>query len=476
MGYKPVIGLEIHVELLTNTKAFCGCPNTYGLNPNTNVCPTCLGLPGTLPVLNEKVVEQAIKASLYLNCTIDQNSSFDRKNYTYPDLVKGYQITQYYHPIACGGYLDIMVDGREKRISINRIHIEEDVGKTVYKDGDIFLDFNRSGVPLIEIVTEPNFTSSKEVIQFLKQLREILIHGGISDCKLEQGSMRVDVNTSISLEGLTGKKTEIKNLNSFKNIEMAIHEEIKRQMALLNEGKSIKEQTLKWDDKLNKLSVMRDKASSDEYMYFPEYDLPPIHIDHYYLQRIKEALPKKPSEIKGELREMGLRDEQVQALMNDKELLKYYKECISIYNMPERIFNYLKGDVTHLLKERNLDSGQIPIEPYRISELSKLVEGEKVHPVAAKRILREMFETKEPPKIIAEKLNLLGIDDSSAIKTTIEQILQNHPQAVKDYIKGKHKALGFIMGVIMEHTRGRINPQMAREITIQLIKSKDKGI
>ena len=476
MVYKPVVGLEIHVELLTKSKAFCGCASLYGASPNTIVCSACLGLPGTLPVLNERVVDQAIKAALYLNCNIEQNSSFDRKNYTYPDLVKGYQITQYYHPIATGGYLDIDVNGETKRIGISRIHIEEDVGKTIYKDEEILLDFNRSGVPLIEIVTEPNFASTQEVSQFLKKLRRILLHGSISDCKLEEGSMRVDVNTSISLNGLPGVKTEIKNLNSFKNIELAIEAEIKRQTSILKKGKKIREQTLKWDEELNGLSVMRDKVGSDEYMYFPEYDLPPIHLDHYYLQRIKETLPKKPSEIQQELEDMGLREEQVQALIDAKQFLTYYQKCLKIYNNPERIFNLLRGDVTRMLKEQSSDFAQITVDPYHICELTKMVEAEIIPQVASKKILRKMFDTNESPKIIAEQLNLFSIKDNSTIKKTIEKVIVSQPEAVKDYLKGKEKALGFIMGAIMRETRGRVNPQMARTLTIQIIKSKGIGI
>lgn len=475
MEYNPIIGLEIHVELLTNTKAFCGCKNLYGANPNTNVCPSCLGLPGTLPVLNEKVVQLAVRAGLYFNCTIEQNSSFDRKNYTYPDLVKGYQITQYYQPIATSGYLDITVKGTTKRISISRIHIEEDVGKSIYKGEEMLLDFNRSGIPLIEIVTEPNFTSGKEVVIFLKKLREILLHGGISDCKLEEGSLRVDVNTSLSVNGLKGVKTEIKNLNSFSNIEQAIGEEIKRQQLILNTGHEIKEQTLKWDEKLNKLVVMRDKEGSDGYMYFPEYDLPPIHLDHHYLKRVQQGLPKNPSVIKEELEGIGLSEEQIQLLIDDIDLLTYYNKCLKSYNKPQRVFNFLCSDIKGKLKEYNLDFCCVPIIPHHLCELIKFVDDEIISPVASKKILNKMFQSNESPKTIAEKLNLFSIKDDRIIRTTIENVLVNQPEAVKDYLDGKEKALGFLMGEIMRQTKGRVNPQMTRELLLQIIKSKEKG-
>ncbi|SES95329.1 Asp-tRNA(Asn)/Glu-tRNA(Gln) amidotransferase subunit GatB [Anaerobranca gottschalkii] len=464
-NYKPAIGLEIHVELATKTKGFCGCLNKFGSHPNTNTCPVCLGLPGALPVLNEQVVELAVKAGLLLNCKIQKRSGFDRKNYFYPDLVKGYQITQYYQPIAINGFLDFKTGGKDKRIKIERIHIEEDTGKALYQREGVLLDFNRSGVPLLEIVTAPDFNNAEEVKDFLETLRLYLLHGEISHCKLEEGNMRIDVNISLATEGTLGVKREIKNLNSFTNVVKGINEELNRQIRNLTLKKEIKRETLKWDEEKNTLVTLREKENPSNYMYFPEYDLPHIVLTEEYIQKIKDRLSKTPVEKERELKKLGLAAEDVEFLIKDKDLLKLFDETVKYFNGAKEIVNIFKGDLTRYLKEQGKKLEDLNLDPQNFASTIEVLNSLQYSNSIKRKILFTYLEEGKELKEILKLLNLKNSPADEEVLEVIKKVIEENPQGIVDYLEGKKKVVGYFMGQIMKENKS-FNPQKVEELLL----------
>ncbi len=468
MTYKPTIGLEVHVALSTHTKLFCGCSTKFGETPNSQLCPVCLGLPGALPVLNKRAVEFAVKMGLLLNCDIQRESSFDRKSYFYPDLVKGYQITQFYHPIALNGL--IQLEHSSKKVGIKRIHLEEDAGKTTYTDEGILLDYNRGGIPLVEIVTEPDISSGQEAREFLQQIRELLLFADICDCKLEEGNMRVDVNISVSKSNVLGNKTEIKNLNSFKNIEKAIDQEIIRQISILESNERVSEQTLGWDDKLNELYIMRDKETTNQYMFFPEYDLPGITLDETYLREICSKMPKTLGEIKRELEALGLNNYQMQILTQSKDLYDLFISIYTEYQNPLAIANTLLGDMARYLNENKISVKEINASPKSIAEVIEMIDSGSVSVKSGKDLLYQVLESNEQPKELVEKLGILQIDDESYVAKLADKVIGENPSAIKEFIEGKEKVFGFLLGKVIKESQGRANPNVVNKILKEKIE------
>jgi aspartyl-tRNA(Asn)/glutamyl-tRNA(Gln) amidotransferase subunit B len=472
-NYKTTIGLEFHAELKTKTKIFCSCPTTFAGEPNTNVCPICLGLPGVLPVLNEKAVDLAIKAGLALNCQISRYSKFDRKNYFYPDLPKGYQVTQFPLPICRNGHIMIQTEAGEKKIRINRIHLEEDAGKLVHSGDTItsstysLPDYNRAAVPLIEIVTEPDISSAEEARQFGEKLRLMLLYAGVSDVKMEQGSLRCDVNISLSPEGSDklGTKAEIKNLNSFKAVQRAIAYEEARQSEMLDNGERIIQETRTFDDASGTTSSMRSKEDSHDYRYFPEPDLVPTVVDDAWIARMAAEMPEMPEKRLQRLcGNYGLSDYDAGLIVENPVLAFYFDEVIQYFAEPKTVANWLLGDLSRLLNASGEEITVIPIKAEYLAQLLQQVKDAKINNNSAKIVLEEMFASDKDPLTIIEEKGFSQISDSSALERAIAEVLSAHPQPVKDYGDGKKQALGFLLGQVMKATSGQANPQIVREL------------
>lgn len=469
MSFETVIGLEIHAELNTKSKIFCSCSTEFGAKPNENTCPICLGLPGTLPVLNEAVVNLAVRAGMILNCEINKVSRMDRKNYFYPDLPKAYQVSQYDIPVCRGGYVDIEEDGAIHRIRLNRIHIEEDAGKLVHLEGEgiSLVDYNRAGIPLIEIVTEPDMRSPEEAIAFLRKLKAMLEYGGISDCRMEQGSLRCDANISLRREGQTtlNTKVELKNLNSFKELQKALRREEERQRELYSIGEEyeIKQETRRWDSQKGITVPMRSKEDSHDYRYFPEPDLPPVILNDARIQDLREALPEMPAEKKKRFRELyGLSEKEIDIIVEDKVLSDYYEALTALGTNPKTATNWILGGMLKLLNEKGLGSDQIPIQAEELFKLTKIIAEGKISITAGQEVFREMFETGKSAEGIVKKRGLSQISDSEALEKIIEDICNDNPQSLSDYYSGKTQAAGFLMGQIMKASKGKANPQMTK--------------
>ena len=473
--YEVVIGLEVHAELSTKTKIFCSCPTSFGAKPNTQTCPICMAMPGTLPVLNEKVVEYAVKAGLATNCEISMDSKNDRKNYFYPDLPKAYQISQYDKPLCEHGYVEIETPEGMKKIRLTRIHIEEDAGKLnhdEYGRGSL-VDLNRAGVPLIEMVSEPDIRSAKEAESYLRKIKSILEYIEVSDCKMQEGSLRADVNVSIRKKGETkfGTRTEMKNMNSFRSIVRAIEYEVERQIEVVEDGGKIEQETLRWDDVSGKTFSMRDKEDAQDYRYFPDPDLVAIRLSKEYIENIKNNLPELPESRKERyITGYQLSEREANLLTASKYLSDLFEEATNCCRNPKAVCNWIISDISKVLNEKELEPEHIPFTGQHLAELIALIEKGTISSTIAKKVLAELFENpKEPTKIIEEK-GWIQISDEGAIKEVVLKVLEENPQSVADYKAGKEKALGFLVGQAMKQTKGKANPQMLNQMLKENLK------
>ena len=468
--YEIVMGLEVHAELSTKTKIFCSCSTEFGGEPNTHTCPICMAMPGTLPVLNEKVVEYAVKAGLATNCIISRDSKNDRKNYFYPDLPKSYQISQFDKPLCEHGYIEIEDDeGNPKKIRLTRIHIEEDAGKLNHNEfgGGSLVDLNRAGVPLIEIVSEPDLRSSGEAERYLKKLKAILEYIEVSDCKMQEGSLRADVNVSVRKKGAEkyGTRTEMKNMNSFKAITRAIDYEASRQIDVIEDGGKIDQETLRWDDVSGRTFSMRDKEDAQDYRYFPDPDLVAIKLSEEYIENIKNNLPELPeSRKKRYMEEYGLSEKDSNLLTASKYLSDLFEGAEKICKNAKAVANWILSDISKILNETETEPIQIPFDANQLAKLVQLIDNGTISSAIAKKVIVELFENpKDPEEIIKEK-GWIQISDEGAIKEVVTKILENNPQSVADYKAGKDRALGFLVGQAMKETKGKANPQMLNKM------------
>ncbi len=471
--YEVVIGLEVHAELSTKTKIFCSCPTSFGAAPNTHTCPICMAMPGTLPVLNEKVVEYAVKAGLATNCEISRNSKNDRKNYFYPDLPKAYQISQFDEPLCNHGYIEIEDDeGNKKKVRLLRIHIEEDAGKLNHDEfaGGSLVDLNRAGVPLIEMVSEPDLRSSGEAERYLRKLKSILEYIEVSDCKMQEGSLRADVNVSVRKKGETklGTRTEMKNMNSFRSIVRGIEYEVDRQIDVLEDGGIIEQETLRWDDVSGKTFSMRDKEDAQDYRYFPDPDLVAIKLSEEYIENIKNTLPELPESRKERyLTEYKLSEKDANIITSSKYLSDLFEQASKICNNPKAVNNWIISDISRILNEKEIEPNQIPFSSEQLAELVVLIDKNTISSSIAKKVLEEMFENPKNPEEIINEKGWVQISDEGAIKEIVIKILENNPQSIADYKAGKEKALGFLVGQAMKETKGKANPQMLNKMFLE---------
>lgn len=475
MRYETVIGLEIHVELDTKSKIFCSCPTTFGEAPNTNTCPICTGLPGTLPVLNERVVDLAVKAGKALNCEINLMNKFDRKNYFYPDLPKAYQISQFDLPICIGGHIDISTDEVDKRIGITRIHIEEDAGKLMHDTYDpiSLIDYNRTGVPLVEIVSEPDMRSPEEAIVFLKNLKSILEYAEISDCKMEEGSLRCDANISVRPVGqkTLNTKVEIKNMNSFKEIHKALIKEEKRQMELysFDEGHKIIQETRKWDSAKGRTITMRSKEDAHDYRYFPEPDLSVVKIKPSLVDTISESIPELPQEKRVRfIQKFDLDDKDVEILIDDKKLADFFETLISLGTPAKEASNWIIVEILRVMNAKELQT--IPIDAKRLSALINIIDEGVISRTMAREVFDELTISDKSPEEIIEEKGLTQINESSKLIKIIDGILIDNEKAITDFREGSPRALDYLVGQVMAQTKGRANPSETRKIIENKIK------
>lgn len=477
MNFEAVIGLEVHVQLATNSKIFCNCSTKFGSQPNSNVCPVCLGMPGVLPVLNKKVVEYTTKAGLALNCKINKKSIFARKNYFYPDLPKGYQISQYELPICENGYIDIHINGKSKRIGITRIHMEEDAGKSIHGEnlGDSyssFIDLNRAGVPLMEIVSEPDMRSGEEAKEYLQKLKTILEYIEVSDCNMEEGSLRCDANISVRPIGQKefGTKTEIKNMNSFKNVQKAIDYEIKRQIKVINEGGKIIQETRLWDPEKNATISMRSKEEAHDYRYFPDPDLVPLSLDDEFIENIKRTLPILPDELKEKfIKEYGLPEYDASVLTSVKSYATFFEETVRISNNPKKVSNWIMSELLRVVNDKGCDIFDAGLSPENLAEIITLIDSGKISGKIAKDVFEEVIETGKKPSAIIEQKGLVQISDDKELESIIKRIIENSPRETERFKNGEQKLMGFFVGQVMKETKGKANPKLVNEIINKLL-------
>lgn len=475
--YTVTIGLEVHAELSTKTKAYCSCKIGYGDEPNTNICPVCMGLPGALPHFNEEVLNYAMKAGVATNCDIITESKFDRKNYFYPDLSKGYQITQSDKPVASDGYLEIeSEDGIKKKIGIERIHMEEDTAKVTHDPfgRGTLLDYNRCGVPLIEIVSKPDIHSAKDAIAYLEKLRKLLIFLDVADCKMEEGGFRADVNVSVSNTDKLGNRSEIKNMNSFKSIERAIEYETKRQIENLKQGKENSQNTLRWDDIEGETSIMRTKENANDYRYFPEADLPKFEVSEERYDNIAENIPELEDAKKERyINDFGLSNKQIIFVLSNMEYIRLFEEANDIISKPKEIANVLMSDVAAYVNENIINPIDLKVTAETIAKYVSLLENGKLNSKTGKKVLKEMLENGGDPEVIMKEKGLIQITDEKQIKEMVEKVISNNPESVQDILAGKDRAVKFLVGQVMKESRGKANPEIVnKEIVDQIEKMK----
>ena len=472
--YETVIGLEVHVELATKTKIFCGCSTEFGGAPNTHTCPVCTGMPGSLPVLNKQVGEYALAVGLATNCQIHQYCKFDRKNYFYPDNPQNYQISQLYLPICHDGGVEIETAGGKKIIGIHEIHMEEDAGKLVHDEWEdcSLVDYNRSGVPLIEIVSEPDMRSAEEVIAYLEKLRQIIQYLGASDCKLQEGSMRADVNLSVREVGAEkfGTRTEMKNLNSFKAIAHAIEGERERQIELIEAGRKVIQETRRWDDNKESSFTMRSKEDAQDYRYFPDPDLTPVVISDEWIAEVKARQPELRSEkLERYKKEFDIPDYDAQIITNSKHMADLFEAATAICKKPKKVSNWLMGETLRLLKENNMDPEDLSFAPENLAKLVDLADAGTVNSSVAKEVFEQIFKENVDPEVYIEEHGLKTVNDEGALKATIEQIVSENPQSVADYKGGKKKAIGFLVGQTMKAMKGKADPASVNKILKEIL-------
>ena len=475
--YETVIGLEVHVELATKTKIFCGYSTEFGGAPNTHTCPVCTGMPGSLPVLNKKVVEFALKAGLAANCQIHQYCKFDRKNYFYPDNPQNYQISQLYLPICHDGWVEIETSAGKKKIRIHEMHMEEDAGKLIHDEWEdcSLVDYNRSGVPLIEIVSEPDMRSSEEVIAYLEKLRCMMQYLGVSDCKLQEGSMRADVNLSVREVGAEefGTRTEMKNLNSFKAIARAIEGERERQIELIEEGKVVTQETRRWDDNKEYSYAMRSKEDAKDYRYFPDPDLPPIHISDAWIEKIKAEQPELREVKQARYQEeYGLPAYDAGILTESRHLAGLFEETAAIYGNAKKTANWFMGEVLRLTKDKAMDPEQVSFSPKHLADLLVMVEKSEVSPQNAKKVFEKVFEEDIDPVAYIEEHGLKIVEDTGLLEETINRILDANPGPLSELLGGKDKVMGFFVGQIMKEMKGKANPASVRETLMKEVEKR----
>ena len=472
--YETVIGLEVHVELATKTKIFCSCSTEFGGAPNTHTCPVCTGMPGSLPVLNRQVVEYALAVGLAVNCEINQYCRFDRKNYFYPDNPQNYQISQLYLPICHDGFVEIETAAGKKKVGIHEIHMEEDAGKLIHDEWEdcSLVDYNRSGVPLIEIVSEPDMRSADEVIAYLEKLRLIIQYLGASDCKLQEGSMRADVNLSVRETGALefGTRTEMKNLNSFKAIARAIEGERKRQIELLEDGKKVVQETRRWDDNKESSRAMRSKEDAKDYRYFPDPDLPPVTISDAWIQEIKDRQPELKTEKMARYQEeYGLSAYDADIITEAKHMADIYEATVSLCGKPKEAANWLMVEAMRLLKEEALEPEAIRFSPENLAKLIVLVDNGTINRTVAKEVFEKIFAEDVDPEAYVEENGLKVVNDEGALRAVIREVIAANPQSVTDYHNGKERARGFLVGQTMRAMKGKADPAMVNKVLEELL-------
>lgn len=471
MSFETIIGLEIHAELKTKSKIFCGCSTEFASEPNANTCPVCLGHPGTLPVLNGEAVRLAVKAGMALGCKVNYLNRFDRKNYFYPDLPKAYQVSQYDMPVCTDGAVEFECGGRHVKVRINRVHLEEDAGKLIHLEDEpcSLVDYNRAGIPLIEIVTEPDMRSPLEAVTFMRMLKSILEYCDISDCRMEQGSLRCDANISVRPAGQKefGTKVELKNINSFRELQKALEKEEKRQIELYRFGESHKiiQETRRWDSGKGRTVSMRSKEEAHDYRYFPEPDLPPVIIDETVVFAVKDSLPELPMEkYRRFTQEYGLSGDDADILTGDRYLSEYFEDTVREGAAPKAAANWVLGDMLRMINESGISSREIPVEPACLRRLISMVEEGKISNTAGREVFREMFINGGSPEEIVEKKGLSQISSEDAILELVRKVIADNPKSVADYRGGKTKAIGFLVGQVMKESKGRANPAMVNEL------------
>ena len=467
--YETVIGLEVHVELATKTKIFCGCSTAFGGRPNSHTCPVCTGMPGSLPVLNKKVLEYAVAVGLATNCEITRYCKFDRKNYFYPDNPQNYQISQLYLPICRNGYVEIETESGGKKVGIHEIHMEEDAGKLIHDEWEdcTLVDYNRSGVPLIEIVSEPDMRSAEEVIAYLEKLRLIIQYLGASDCKLQEGSMRADVNLSVREVGAEefGTRTEMKNLNSFRAIARAIEGEKNRQIDLLESGEAVVQETRRWDDAKETSYAMRSKEDAQDYRYFPDPDLTPIFVSDEFLEEIKGKQPEfRTEKLKRYKEEFDIPEYDIEIITGSKHMADIFEATVALGAQPKKVSNWLMGETLRLLKEKELDAEDIRFSPEHLAALIALTDARAISSTVAKEVFEVLFEEDIDPEQYVEEKGLKTVQDEGALKETVLQVMAANPQSVEDYHNGKEKAIGFLVGQTMKAMKGKADPASVNQL------------